>query len=261
MSHDFNYRVDGTQLSTLARKVILQEGASGKRAELVDIAYRHGIYVAERHWSQARLMRIRTILDQSTQAGYHSDLSSLESLLLGKGADSVKTLARNDPHHGEVECEIIVVDGIEQGEENRRMVWDWPAWQIKGYWTETTASHDATDSTLGASADLTTINVGGDHPTEPVFTVTCQSDGANPTIEDPATGDKIILADSFVATDVIEVDVPNRIAKKNGTRVKNMVTINRGHWMELPADTTVDLDFTSDSGSWDVQTVVKNRIR
>lgn len=262
MSHDDNYRVGGTALvSTYARRAILQEGAAGKRADLVEIAYQHGVYVAERHWSKARLMRLRTVLSQDTHSGYHTQLSGLEGLLLGTGSDSIKTLARNHVNHGEIEAEIIVVDSIEQGEGDGRMVYDWPCWLLKGYWVEATASHDVTDSTLGASANLTQINVGGTHPTEPVFTVTCNSDGANPAIEDPATGDKIVLADSFVSTDVVEVDIPNRLAKKNGTRVKNLVTINRGHWMEFAANSTVDLDFTSDSGSWDVQTVVKDRFR
>lgn len=256
---DYNYRIDGTAITpTYATFVGLMEGVAGKRADLVDIAYQHGVYVAERHWSRARLMHLNTHLvrtpDDST---IYTALHGLENLLL----NGIVTLARNDPAQGEVVCNVLISDPVEQPVSVNRFGWVWPTWQIKGYWTEATASHDVTDTTLGASANLTQINVGGTHPTEPVFTVTCQADGANPAIEDPATGDKITLADSFVATDVIEVDVPNRTVEKNGTRVKNLLTINRGHWMEFSADTDIDLDFTSDSGTWDVQTVVKNRFR
>jgi hypothetical protein len=260
MSHDYNYRANGTVLTTTTgvRDVRLMEGVAGKRAEMIDIAYQHGVYVAPRHWSQARMMFLDIIIPLSgTATQIYTVKHDLEGLLL----NGLVTLTRNDPEAGDVETEILVSDPVNQPEGAQRFQWRWPVWQLKGYWQEVTASHSVTNATLGATANLTTVNVGGTHPTEPVFTVTCQSAGSNPAVTDPATGDAIVLAASFATSDVVIVDVPERKAYLNGTRVKNLVTINRGHWMEFAAGATVDLDFTSDSGSWDVQTVVKNRFR
>lgn len=261
MSHDFNYRIDGTALvsgSGPCRFVVMEEGAAGKRADMVDIAYRHGVYVAPRHWTTARLFNFKTGLFGGNAATIFASKTSLLNLM----HPGLRTLTRADPDIGaDVETQIFVGDDVTQGGIEDRFEWEWSVWQTRGYWEEATASHDEDDLSLGATGSITTINVGGSHPTEPVFTITCDTAGTNPAIEDPATGDMLILADSFDAADEILVDVPDRKAYLNGTRVKNMVTINRGHWMEFAAGATVDLDFTSDSGAWDVNTVVANRWR
>lgn len=259
--YGYDYQVDGTAIVDTVNGpcsyAILEEGASGKRAELVDIAYQHGVYVAERHWSQARLMNFRTGFKNGTPAEIYEYKENLTYLMYG----GLRTLTRTDPHVGDVQASVIVTEEVRQPSGPDRFDWVWPVWLLSGYWEDATPAVDNDDTGLGASDDLTQFVLTGSHATEPVFTIDCTADGSNPAIVDPATGDQILAADSFTAGDTILIDVPDRRAYLNGTRVKNMITINRGHWMEFTARATVDLDFTSDSGTWDVNTSVRNRYR
>ena len=264
--HDFNYRINGIQLIATAgvSDVRLNEGIAGKRAEMIEVAYRHGVYVADRHWSKARLMRLDVYLPGGTPSEIYTVKDEIEFLL----ADGINTITRNHPvavghlllaHYDEA---LAGLADVEQPDGPDRFIWQWPVWQLRGYWEEPTASVDNTDSTLGASATLTSFGVSGSHATEPVFTITCDADGANPAIEDPVTLDKLTAAASFVASDVITIDVPNQTFSKNGTRAKNLVSVNRGHMMEFAARRSgIALDFTSDTGTWTVRTQVKNRWR
>ncbi len=257
MAHDYNYRVDGTALvPTYAKHVRLLEGVAGVRADQLDIAYRHGVYVADRHWSKSRLMRMDTVLVDGTASQIYTGLQGLYGQLLG----GIKTLRRNDPAQGEVQCEILVADPVEQPDGPQRVQWRWPVWQLRGYWEDFTASTD-TDLALGTTGTVGALSVGGTHPTEPKFTITCQTAGANPALEDQTTGDKLLLAGSFSASDVIVVDVAERTVTLNGSQALNILTINRGWWMEWAAGATVTLDWTADSGSWDVTTEWRDRHR
>ncbi len=257
MSHPFNYRIDGTVLATIVDSVRLGEGVAGKRADLIEVAYRHGAYVADRHWTQARLMPLRTLLKrEATPADIYTSLYDLETLLLGR----TPLLARNDPVNGEVQAEILVDDAVEQPAGDGRFGWTWPIWQLAGHWEEV-ATNSSNDTGLGASATIGPLTIGGNHPTSPKFTITCQTAGSNPALEDNISGDKVVAAGAFIAADVIVIDTATGVVTKNGTRIKNLLTINRGHLMEFPEDSTVNLNWTSDSGSWDVLTEWKDRHR
>lgn len=259
--YGYSYQVDGSDIVDDANGpctyAILEEGGSGKRAELVEIAYKHGVYVSDRHWSKARLMNFRTGYLNGTPAEIYQYKEDLMFLM----TTGIRTLSRVDPYIGAVDASILVTEEIRQPSGPDRFDWVWPVWLLSGFWQESTASHDNDDTGLGASANLTQLVLGGSHAMEPVFTIDCVSAGSNPAIEDPATGDLLIAAASFSTSDTIVIDVPNRLVTLNGTRVKNLVSINRGHWMEFGARTTVDLDFTSDSGTWDVNTTVYERFR
>lgn len=260
MSQAWNYRVNGEQLLAVTGvdDVRLKEGIAGKRAELIQVAYKHGVYVADRHWTDARLMRLDVLLPGGTPAAIYQVKEDVEYLL----GDGIAVLTRAHPTHGDQQCDILVHDPVEQPDGPQRFQWRWPCWQLRGYWEEPTATHDTTQAGLGTSATLTSFTLTGSHPAEPVFTITCEADGSNPAIEDPVTGDKLVAAASFVNTDVIVIDVPNRVFTKNGTRVKNLVSVNRGHMMEFAARrANIALDFTSDSGTWTVRTQVKERWR
>lgn len=257
MSHDFNYRVNGTALvPTYCDNVRLMEGIAGKRADQLPIAYSHGVYVAARHWTSARLMRLDTLLPGGTPSAIYTAKAGLVNLLTtGK-----PTLTRNDPVLGDVRCEILVSDPVQQPEGPQRFQWNWPVWQLRGFWEDATAS---TDSDLGLTTTGTIAPgaIGGTHPTEPKFTITCQAAGSNPAITDPVTGDTLSLPASFSTSDVIVVDVPNRLVTLNGTRAKNLLDINRGYWMEWAAGATISLDWTASSGTWDVATEWRERHR
>jgi hypothetical protein len=258
VSHPFNYRANGTALApTYCDNARLMEGVAGKRAQLLETAYKHGVYVADRHWTKARLMRLDTLIPGGTPAQIFTAKQGLEGLLLTGNP----LLARNDPVHGEVECSVLVMDPVEQPAGNQRFHWRWPMWQLDGYWRDATESTE-TDAGLGASATLTTLAIGGNHPTSPKFTITCTAAGDDPTIEDPTTGDIIALPGTYATNDVIVVDVPNRLVTLNGTRAKSLYKPNRGYWMEFdPADADPALDFTSASGTWTVVSAWKDRYR
>lgn len=259
--HPFNYRVDGTTLSTHVDSVRLAEGVAGKRADLIEIAYQHGAHAAVRHWTRPRLMRLHTLLKRgATPSDIFTGLYELEQLLMS----GLPTLARNDPVNGEVQCEILVSDAVEQPDGSGRFGWTWPVWQVRGYWEDVALSTD-TELALGAAGTIGPLTVGGNHPTDPKFTITCQTAGANPAIENPANLDKLSIAGSFVATDVIVIDVGASVEDDqvtlNGVRAKNLLRINRGFLLEFAEDTSISLDWTSDSGSWDVLTEWKDRHR
>ena len=260
MSFDFNYRIGGTALDTYGSNVRLIEGLSGQRAEMLEIAYRHGVYVADRHWSKARLMQIQIRFDAVTQAigSTWGDKRNFEALIGG----GKKTLTRADPDVGaDVECEIISVDEVDQPEGAERFYWPYEIWQTRGYWEEATASIDQDDLALGASATISLPAVGGTHRTEPVYTITCQTAGSNPALELQTALDKLSIVGAFINSDVIVIDVADRLVTKNGTREKNLLRVNRGFWTEFDEGSTNSVDFTSDSGVWDVNTTVKDRYR
>lgn len=259
MSHPFNYRINGTVLTTIVDSVRLGEGIAGKRADLIEIAYRHGAYVADRHWTQARIMPLRTLLKRgATASDIYTSLYDLQKLLLSQ--DPLPLLARNDPVNGEVQAEILIDDAVEQPAGDGRYGWTWPTWLLRGYWEEV-ATNSSTDLALGASATIGPLTVGGNHPTSPKFTITCQIAGSNPALEDNVSKDKVTAAGAFIAADVIVIDTQTRIVTKNGTRIKNLLTYNRAFLMEFPEDSTVNLNWTSDSGSWDVLTEWKDHHR
>ena len=86
MSHDFNYRIDGSDLvPTLVEHCRLVEGIAGQRAEKLEVAYRHGVYVADRHWTQARLMRLETALPFDTATNRYLIQRSGEAVGFNEG--------------------------------------------------------------------------------------------------------------------------------------------------------------------------------
>lgn len=259
MTHPFNYRLDGiTMLGGLgAIDVRLKEGIAGKRAQLLETAYQHGVYVADRHWTKARLMRLDILLP----GGSPSDIYTVKQAVEGALSKGKPVLQRLDPVQGEVRCSVLAMDPTDQPEGAQRFHWKWPVWQLRGYWEDDVAQ-DETDAGLGASATLTTLAIGGNHPVSPVFTITCTADGSDPEITDPTTGDKILLPAAFVASDVIVVDIPARTVTLNGTRAKALYRPNRGHWMEFdPGDADPALDWASASGTWTVVSAWRDRHR
>lgn len=257
--HNFNYRVNGTTLASLgADNVRLAEGIAGKRAQLLETAYKHGVYVASRHWTKARLMRLDVLLPGGTPSAIYTAKQAIEGALAGAG---VATLTRNDPVHGDVQCRMLVMDPVEQPVGRNRFQWQWPVWQLDGYWEDATESSEV-DTGLTTTGTIGPITLGGNHPTSPRFSITCQTAGDDPTITDANTGDEIALPGSFAASDVIVVDIPNRLVTLNGTRAKALYKPNRGYWMEWdPNDSPISLTWAATSGTWDVTTYYRERHR
>lgn len=257
MSYNYNYRLDGTALvPTYCDNVRVLEGVAGVRAQQLPIAYQHGAYVADRHWTGARLMRMDTLLPGGTPAAIYTALQGLYGLLL----NGKHILTKADPVLGDVRCEVLVSDPVEQPDGSGRFQWRWPVWQLAGHWEDAAATTD-TDNGLTTTGTIAPGAIGGSHPTAPKFTITCQGAGANPAITDPATGDTLSLPAAFSTSDVIVVDVPTRTITLNGTRAPNLLDVNRGYWMEWAAGATVSLDWTADSGTWDVATEWRERHR
>lgn len=258
MSHNYNYRVGGTALvgTGKAKAVRLIEGLAGRRAEMLDIAYQHGVYVAERHWTRARLARLEILLPGEAASEPYVAVQAINRLM----CNGLPYLQRDDPNAGEVRTKILAAETIDQPDGADRFYWPWPVWMLNGYWEQTTANDDD-DASLTTTGTLGPFAIGGDHPTEPVFTIDCVSDGANPQIEEQTSGDTYLLATSFTAGEQIIIDTPSRTVTVDAVRAKNILKINRGHWMEFPAGANATLDWTADSGTWDVNTAWRNRWR
>lgn len=256
MGHDYNYRVDGSQLAPHADIVRLSEGLTGTRAQLVDTAYRHGVHVAQRHWSTARLARLETRVRLGQAADHHAAKSGLAKLLLGR----VAALQRNDPEHGEVQTEILCSDPVEHGVRDERFNLAWPIWVLRGAWEDADESSHL-EAGLGTSGSFQIIT-GGDHPTEPIFDIECTSDGVEPRIKLATDADsEVRVAASFEIGQTATIDVVNRRLLIDGVRNKTAMVINRAWWMELVADSTLTFDWEATSGVWDVTTRWRNRYR
>lgn len=257
MSHDFDYRVEGVALvPTFATFVRLDEASAGVRAELLDIAYRHGAHVARRHWQQARLMEMIVHFPTTSAVITATARQGFDDLLYG----GIKTMTREDPALGEVQSSILTVEEVGQGENvTSRFIWPYSTWQLRGYWEEANEQTE-TDTGLTASGTIGPFTVGGNVRAEPKFTITCTADGSSPAIEHVPTGAKLTIVGSYVNTDVIVVDVANDLVTLNGTPAKNILRITRGYLMELDPG-SVSLAFTSDSGTWTVDTEWRDRIR
>lgn len=256
MSHDFNYRVNGVALvPQYARAVRLFEGVAGKRADLLEVAYKHGVYVAERHWSQARLARLETLLPDQSAGGTYAGLHGLARRLCG----GVVTLQRVDPDVGEVRARALVGDPAEQGSGADRFRVAWPVWLLDGTW-EDDAETSVTVSGLGTSGSWQ-VTPGGSHPVEPIFEVDCVADGASPSVTLGTDLSSLTLDRSFTAGQTIVVDVPARRVTVDGAVDKSSLVVNRGWWMELPPADTSTLLWSAGSGTWDVTTRWRGRHR
>lgn len=257
--HDYNYRLDGSNMEAVfgLDNVRLFEGVAGKRADMLEIAYRHGAYVASRHWTKARLMRMDVLFPGGTPAQIYAAKEALEDALL----NGTPTLTRDDPVNGDQNCTVLVSDPVEQPAGAGRFQWAYPVWQIEGYWEDAADTQDVDDTGLTTTGTIALAAIGGTHPTEPVFTIDCVSDGDAPAIEYTAEGDTLSIVGSYVTSDQIVIDVPNRLVTLNGSRAKNLLRINRGFWMEFANGATPSLDWTADSGTWDVNTIVRDRFR
>lgn len=258
MSNPFDYRIGGTAIiPTFADDVIMEEIVAGERAELIELAYRHGLYVAERHWQKAYNFDLRIhFVNDEDPATFREALHGFNTLLYG----GVKTLTRFDHDvNADLQASIIAVEETIQAGGPNRFNWPYSIWNLRGYWEEA-AEQTEVDTGMGASATIGPFTVAGDVRVEPKFTITCTADGDSPSIEHVATGAKLTVVGSYVSSDVIVVDVANDVVTLNGTPVKNLLRITRGYLMELDAGVT-SLTFNSDSGTWSVTTAWRDRYR
>lgn len=254
----FNYRVDGTVLvaSTRAKRVIIPEVSAGVRAAALDIAFRDGAYVSDDHSTDSKVVPMRVDLAGSTPALVYAAYHNLMGLLYG----GLKTLAKLDPQAGELEAEIFVGEETPHGSGSTRQRLEFPVMFTRGHWSAA-APDTEVDNGLTTSGTIGPFTPGGSHRTYPKFTIECTADGSNPSITEPISGAALLLSAGFVATDVIVIDTDTRIATLNGTRVKNLVSLNRGYWMRFDAGVTYSLDWVATSGTWDVDTEWKDRYR
>lgn len=257
---DFNYRIDGTALvPTIANHVTIPEVAAGVRSSILPIAFRDGGYVSDEHSTDWKVVPLVVDLAGETDVEIYTAYHALLDLVYG----AKRTLAKLDPVAGEVEAEVFAADDAPHGQGATRQRVEIPILFTRGYW-ETVAVSTETDLGLGASGSIGPFTPGGSHRTYPKFTITCQADGSNPSIEEPVSGAILLAAGSFVTTDVIVIDVADRVSggvTLNGTRAKNLLSVNRGYWMRFVAGVATTLDWTSSSGSWDVVTTFKDRYR
>ncbi len=257
----FNYRIDSTVLvdPTRAKRVIIPEVAAGVRAATLPIAFRDGAYVSDEHSTDTKIVPMRVDLAGGDSAALYTSYHNLMDLLYG----GKKTLAKLDPQAGELEAEVIITEETSHGSGSTRQRLEFPTMFTRGYWTDAVAD-DETDIGLTTTGSIGPFTPGGSHRTYPKFTITCDTDGANPAILEPVSGAKLTMASAFVATDVIVIDVADRVnggVTLNGVRAKNLLDVNRGYWMRFAANIAHTLTWTATSGVWDVVTEWKDTYR
>jgi hypothetical protein len=272
MAWDYNEQIGGTPLTNYADMVrFVGEPIGGVRGKTLDVAYKHGAYAAGRHWAKAQFVVLETLLRYTDSAGAitHTDGAaghvyqnrSELARLMKQSANSIFTMTRVVPDYGTLRARFISLDEAAPigGTDH---LFRWPLWNLDGGWESNVLDINQNDTSLGASGTIV-FTTGGNMETYPVFTIDCTADGANPSLTLAAGSlDALTLSASYVAADQIIIDVGERTVTLNGTREKTSLQINRGWWMELLANTTnLTINWASDSGTWDVNTAVRNKWR
>jgi len=257
----FNYRINSTVLVNAARakRVIIPEITSGVRAAALPIAFRDGAYVSQEHSTDTKVVPMLVDLAGDTPAALYDSYHNLMELIYG----GTKTLQKLDPQAGEVEADIFVGEETAHGSGALRQRLTYPIMFTRGYW-QLAAADSEVDTGFGTSDSIGPFTPGGSHRTYPKFTITCTADGANPAILEPVSGAKLTMSSAFVNTDVIVIDVLDRVnggVTLNGVRAKNLLDVNRGYWMRFLANVAHTLTWTATSGTWDVTTEWKDSYR
>lgn len=257
----FNYRINSTVMidPTRAKRVIIPEISAGVRADALEIAFRDGAYVSDEHSTDTKVVPMIVDLAGTTPALTYAAYHNLMDLMYG----GKKTLAKLDPQAGELEAEIFVGEETPHGSGATRQRLEFPVMFTRGYWQDAAFSSEV-DTGLTTTGSIGPFTPGGSHRTYPKFTITCQTAGSNPAILEPVSGALLTLASAFIASDVIVVDVNDRVnggVTLNGTRAKNILDVNRGYWMRFLANVAHTLTWTASSGVWDVTTEWKDTYR
>lgn len=236
-----------------------------KRGSNPTIAYKDGEYSDPFKFRGAGTYLLDCMVSYTDAAGAttHTDgaaghvmenLQSLKRLLGGNG--ELVTVRRTAPHMGAVEAVSEYMGGLNSSDFRMRFVF--PMRMVEGSWREQTASQDI-ETGLGTTGSYT-IATGGDTDVgDATFTFTCTADGANPALTITSTGDELSLNGSFVAGDVVVVNLRDSIFTLNGTSTA-VVRKNRAWFMRLPHDqATLGLGWAADSGTWTMQIDFNNR--
>lgn len=250
MSHDYDYRIGGQPLvgTGLARRVVLEEGSAGQRAELVPAAWRPGVVTGRRHYPDARLVTLVVHLPHNDA---HGAKHRLDGLFAGGGR-----LSRLDPHAGLVSTRILWVDATTQGSGSARYVWPYQVWMVDGYW----AGERRVVTVAGVSdGTMIPVAVGGTLPTRPTITFTCVTDGAAPSVA-ATDGAAVGAAGSYRAGQVIVIDTDTGEVTVDGVASTSILQVNRGYLLELDMDVG-SLAFAAGSGTWDVTVAWAERWR
>lgn len=259
MADPYVITIDGSALvPSFCKSAVMLEGTAAGRVEVHEFAYQDGGDVQLADWQTSpKLSLLRTVLVSGTASQVYQAHHNLSGLLLG----GRKVLRRTDPFAGVVEAEVAVVDSTRQKEQVNRLEWDWPLWILPGHFRGITDVVDGA-SGLGTSGTVASVTPSGTHPTAPVITITNVTAGANPAIG-LTTGDQesISVSGSYTAADEVIIDVPNRTVTVNGTRAKNISDPSHAHWIRLQNGVVNTIDFTADSGTWDVDIAYRERWR
>ena len=257
----FNYRINSTVMVNAARakRVIIPEIAAGVRAAALPIAFRDGAYVSDEHSTDTKVVPMIVDLAGDTPSEIYTSYHNLMDLLYG----GQKTLAKLDPQAGELEAEVFIAEETAHGTGATRQRLTFPTMFTRGYWQDAAFSIEV-DNGLTTTGSIGPFTPGGSHRTYPKFTIECTADGSNPAILEPVSGAKLTIATALVATDVIVIDVNDRVnggVTLNGVRAKNLLDVNRGYWMRFLANVAHTLTWTATSGTWDVDTEWKDSYR
>lgn len=237
---------------------IPSETDAPKRGGNLDIPYRDGEYSQPVKYRRAGSILLDCMVSYTNPAGLvtHADgqpghvfenLQSLKSLLGGN--NQLVSIRRTAPHLGAVETVCEYMGGIRAAGPRMRYVF--PMRMVDGVWREQTLQSN-TQTGIAIFPHAYTITTGGDFDIgDAKITLTCIANGAAPSLEIPATGDKISVAGSFLAGDIIIIDLGRTRALTLNGSTYTSVSPNKAWWMRLPSSTALlGLTLDATSGTW-----------
>ena len=246
---------------------IPSEGDAPKRGSNFDVPYRDGEYSQTVKYRRAGSFLLDCMVSYTDSLNLithvdgapghvYENLQALKALLGGNGQPLF--IRRIAPHMGAVEAVCEYMGGIRASGPRMRYVF--PMRMLDAAWREQALQTD-TQPSIAAFPFAYNIATGGNFDIgDARITFTCVADGAAPSIEIPATGDKITVAGSFVAADVIVVELGRtRIFTLNGSTYTS-ISSNKAWWMRLPSSTAVlGMSLDATSGTWTVQIDWRNK--
>jgi len=246
---------------------IPSETDAPKRGSNFDIPYRDGEYSQSTKYRRAGSFLLDCMVSYTNPSNaithvdgapghVYENLQALKTLLGGN--DQPLFIRRTVPHMGAVETVCEYMGGIRAAGPRMRYVF--PMRMLDAAWREQTLQTD-TQASIAAFPFVYNIVTGGDFDiADAKITLTCVANGAAPSIEIPATGDKITVAGSFVATDVIVIDLGRTRAFTLNGSTYTSISSNKAWWMRLPSSTAaLGMSLDATSGTWTVKIEWRNK--
>lgn len=235
MAWDYNYRIDGQQLSDYALNTrVAQERKAPKRARNIVQPHAHGVAHIARPFYESWVIPLETLLRYTDDAGdvthtngeaghVFENYKSIGALLSGRSATPPR-LERNDPDKGEVEIPVANRAGASPGRPRHYI--SWPLLTLDPFWASATLKSQSDPVGSG----ITTL---GDAPVNESLIITFTG-GSDPRLTNLTNGDYLEIDDASMSNPVvITIGVGTKTVVQNSNNVRGKLIRNRPWWFEL----------------------------